>query len=144
VPDSPGLAAQLFEPLAESGVMVDMIIQNVSREGVTDISFTVPRADLATAETVSRLAADAIGADGVAVDQNIAKISLVGAGMKDELGIAGKMFRILADHGVNIDMISTSPIRISCVVRGDDVAAAVQGLHDGFELGEEEEGAHDG
>lgn len=144
VPDSPGLAAQLFEPLAESGVMVDMIVQNVSREGVTDISFTVPRSDLPTAETVSRLAADAIGADGVAVDQNIAKISLVGAGMKDELGIAGTMFRILADHGVNIDMISTSPIRISCVVRGDDVAAAVQGLHDGFELGEEEDGAQDG
>ena len=86
---------------------------------------------------MAKLAADAIGAAGVDVDHNIAKVSLVGAGMKDELGIAGKMFRILSDHGVNIEMISTSPIRISCVVRGDDVAAAVQGLHDGFALGEE-------
>lgn len=137
VPDSPGLAARLFEPLAEAGLSVDMIVQNVSREGVTDISFTVARSQLNTAETVAKLAAEAIGAAGVDVDHNIAKISLVGAGMKDELGIAGKMFRILSDHGVNIEMISTSPIRISCVVRGDDVAAAVQGLHDGFALGEE-------
>jgi aspartate kinase len=138
VPDAPGLAAQLFEPLAQAGVTVDMIVQNVSREGVTDISFTVPRAALAIAETVALETAAAIGAAGVDVDHNIAKVSLVGAGLKDELGIASKMFRILADHHVNIDMISTSPIRISCVVRGDDVAAAVQGLHDGFELGREE------
>ena len=113
--------------------------QNVSREGVTDISFTVPRTDIDAAETAAKETAEAIGADGVDVDHNIAKVSLVGAGMKDELGIAGKMFRILAEHGVNIEMISTSPIRISCVVRGDDVSAAGQGLHDGFSLGTEQE-----
>jgi aspartate kinase len=141
VPDSPGLAAQLFEPLAESGLTVDMIVQNVSREGVTDISFTVPRTDLEMAEKVAQATAEIIGAAGVDVDHNIAKVSLVGAGMKDELGIAGKMFRVLAEHQVNIHMISTSPIRISCVVRGDDVAAAVQGLHDAFALGSDEESA---
>ncbi len=144
VPDAPGLAARLFEPLADAGLTVDMIVQNVSREGVTDISFTVPKVDVGIAEDVAKTTAAAIGAAGVDVNPNIAKVSLVGAGMKHEFGIAGKMFRILAEHGVNIDMISTSPIRISCVVRGDDVAAAVQGLHDGFELGDEEESADNG
>jgi aspartate kinase len=144
VPDAPGLAAQLFEPLADAGLTVDMIVQNVSRAGVTDISFTVPKVDVGIAEDVAKTTAAAIGAAGVDVNPNIAKVSLVGAGMKNEFGIAGKMFRILAEHGVNIDMISTSPIRISCVVRGDDVAAAVQGLHDGFELGGEEESADNG
>ncbi len=144
VPDAPGLAARLFEPLADAGLTVDMIVQNVSRQGVTDISFTVPRIDLGTAEDVAKTTAAAIGAAGVDVDHNIAKVSLVGAGMKHEFGIAGKMFRILAEHGVNIEMISTSPIRISCVVRGDDVAAAVQALHDGFELGAEEEAPDNG
>ena len=138
VPDRPGLAAQLFEPLAQSGISVDMIVQNVSREGVTDISFTVPRSAVDEARRVAEDTAAAIGAAGVDVDHNIAKVSLIGAGMKDEFGIAGKMFRILAEHGVNIEMISTSPIRISCVVRGDDVAAAVRGLHDGFALGSEQ------
>jgi aspartate kinase len=144
VPDQPGLAAQLFEPLAQAGLSVDMIVQNVSIQGVTDISFTVSRADLDMAKKVTENTAAVIGAAGVDVDHNIAKVSLVGAGMKDELGIAGKMFRILADHGVNIEMISTSPIRISCVVRGDDVAAAVRGLHDGFSLGDDEESADNG
>lgn len=144
VPDQPGLAAQLFEPLAQAGISVDMIVQNVSLQGVTDISFTVPRADLDMAKKVSANAVDEIGAAGVDVDHNIAKVSLIGAGMKDELGIAGKMFRILADHDVNIEMISTSPIRISCVVRGEDVTAAVRGLHDGFSLGQDEESAENG
>ncbi|MDJ0923398.1 MAG: aspartate kinase [Acidimicrobiia bacterium] len=144
VPDQPGVAARLFEPLAEAGVSVDMIVQNVSLQGVTDISFTVPRADLDMAEKVAEAVVGDVGAAGADVDHNIAKVSLIGAGMTDELGIAGKMFRILADHGVNIEMISTSPIRISCVVRGDDVAAAVRGLHDGFALGEEQESAENG
>jgi aspartate kinase len=121
-----------------------MIVQNVSLQGVTDISFTVPRTHIEMAKKVSSSAVDEIGAAGVDVDPNIAKVSLIGAGMKDELGIAGKMFRILADHGVNIEMISTSPIRISCVVRGDDVTAAVRGLHDGFSLGEDEESVENG
>ena len=144
VPDQPGLAAQLFEPLAAAGISVDMIVQNVSLQGVTDISFTVPNADLEMARKVASNTAADIGAAGVDVDPNIAKVSLIGAGMKDELGIAGKMFRILAEHDVNIEMISTSPIRISCVVRGDDVTAAVRGLHDGFSLGQDEESADNG
>lgn len=134
VPNQPGLAAALFEPLAEAGVSVDMIVQNISRDGVTDISFTVPRADLDAARRVAEPTSREIGAEGVEVDENIAKVSLVGAGMKDELGIASRMFRILAENEVNIEMISTSSIRISCVVRGDDVGAAVRGLHDGFGL----------
>ncbi|MDJ0497308.1 MAG: aspartate kinase [Acidimicrobiia bacterium] len=144
VPDQPGLAAQLFDPLAQAGISVDMIVQNVSLQGVTDISFTVPRSDLDMAQKVSESTAAEIGAAGVDVDHNIAKVSLVGAGMKDELGIAAKMFRILAEHGVNIEMISTSPIRISCVVRGDDVGAAVRGVHDGFSLGDDQESAENG
>jgi aspartate kinase len=144
VPDQPGLAAQLFEPLAQAGISVDMIVQNVSLQGVTDISFTVSKAEVDMAQKVATSAADEIGAAGVDVDPNIAKVSLVGAGMTDELGIAGKMFRILAEHDVNIEMISTSPIRISCVVRGDDVTAAVRGLHDGFSLGRGEESADNG
>ena len=144
VPDQPGLAAQLFDPLAQAGIAVDMIVQNVSLQGVTDISFTVRRSDLEMAQKVSEKTAAEIGAAGVDVDHNIAKVSLVGAGMKDELGIAAKMFRILADHGVNIEMISTSPIRISCVVRGEDVGAAVRGVHDGFSLGDDQESADNG
>ena len=142
VPDKPGVAAAVFEPLAERGVNVDMIVQNTSRSGVTDISFTVPKRQLAVAEEVATVATEAVGAVGCDVDENIAKVSLVGAGMKSEFGIAARMFRILYEHGINIEMISTSPIRISCVVRGDDVEAAVRSLHAGFDLaGTTEEGA---
>jgi aspartate kinase len=133
VPDKPGVAASLFEPLSEAGVNVDMIVQNVSIEGVTDISFTVPRAHVDRAREITESVMNAVGAVSVDVDENIAKVSLVGAGMKTSLGIAGRMFRILSEHGINIEMISTSPIRISCVVRGEDVAAAVRSLHDGFQ-----------
>jgi len=133
VPDKPGVAADIFEPLAEADVNVDMIVQNVSMEGVTDISFTVPKASIDRARKISEKVAAEVGAGGVDIDTNIAKVSLVGAGMKSELGIAGRMFRILSAHHINIEMISTSSIRISCVVRGDDVAAAVKSLHEGFE-----------
>ncbi len=135
VPDKPGVAAQLFEPLAAEGVNVDMIVQNVSIQGVTDISFTIPKVQLGRAREVTERIVGDVGAVGVDFDENIAKVSLVGAGMKSELGIAARMFRILSDHHINIEMISTSPIRISCVVRGDDVARAVQSLHDGFQPG---------
>jgi len=111
-----------------------MIVQNVSIRGVTDISFTVPRSHLTEARAVAEGIVEELGAAGVDVEENIAKVSLVGAGMKDELGIASKMFRILSDNGINIEMISTSPIRISCVVRGEDVGEAVRRLHAGFEL----------
>lgn len=132
VPDQPGVAAKLFEPLAEADINVDMIVQNVSIEGVTDISFTVPKSSADRAKEVADRVATEVGAGGVDIDMNIAKVSLVGAGMKSELGIASRMFRLLSEHEINIEMISTSPIRISCIVRGDDVEAAVQSLHEGF------------
>ena len=135
VPDKPGVAARLFEALAVEDVNVDMIVQNVSIEGVTDISFTVPKSQLTRAKEATEATVGDVGALGVDYDENIAKVSLVGAGMKSELGIAARMFRILSDEGINIEMISTSPIRISCVVRGDAVTQAVQSLHDGFGLG---------
>ena len=134
VPDKPGVAARIFEALADEGINVDMIVQNVSMEGVTDISFTVPRHQAERARDVTQASMTTIGAAGVDVDPDIAKVSLVGAGMKSELGVAAQMFRILSEHGINIEMISTSPIRISCIVRGADVTAAVQSLHEGFEL----------
>jgi aspartate kinase len=138
VPDTPGVAASLFEPLADAGVNVDMIVQNVSHDGSTDISFTVPVAVLDVAEREAKMTADEVNAGGVSVDRGIAKVTVVGIGMKTESGVAAQMFRILADHGINIQMISTSPIRISCVVAGDEVAAAVRALHVGLGLEAEE------
>lgn len=134
VPDTPGVAASLFEPLAAARVNVDMIVQNVSRDGFTDISFTVPITVLDTALSVAQAVATEVGAGGVTVDEEIAKVTVVGIGMKTESGVAARMFRVLADHGINIEMISTSPIRISCVVRGDQVGAAVRALHTGLGL----------
>lgn len=134
VPDTPGVAASVFEPLAAAGVNVDMIVQNVSHDGSTDISFTVPISMLDVAEREARRVAQAVNAGGVSVDQSIAKVTVVGIGMKTESGIASRMFRILADHDINIQMISTSPIRISCVVAGDRVAEAVAALHTGLGL----------
>jgi aspartate kinase len=134
VPDTPGVAATLFEPLANAGVTIDMIVQNVSHDGSTDISFTVPQQSLEVATTETERIAAEVGAGGVAVDTDIAKISIVGIGMKTESGVAARMFRVLADHGINIEMISTSPIRISCVVRGAKVEEAVAALHTGLGL----------
>ena len=134
VPDQPGISAALFEPLAAANVNVDMIVQNTSIGGTTDISFTVPSADMAVAEEiVQRVAAD-IEATGVEHDQDIAKVSVVGAGMKSSPGIAAKMFRTLADEGVNIEMISTSTIRISVVVSAASMERACQALHTAFGL----------
>ena len=138
VPDTPGVAASLFEPLADAGVNVDMIVQNVSHDGFTDISFTVPLRMLEVAEREARVIAEVVNAGGVSVDRGIAKVTVVGIGMKTESGIAARMFRILADTGINIQMISTSPIRISCVVDGDNGAEAVRALHAGLELEEKE------
>ncbi len=132
VPDQPGVAARLFEPMAEAGINVDMIVQNVSREGTTDISFTVPKAAEETARAIAETAATELGAAGVEVDADVAKVSLVGAGMKSHPGVAAGVFRALAEAGVNIEMISTSTIRISCVVRGDQVETAVRALHAAF------------
>jgi aspartate kinase len=133
VPDRPGVAAALFGSLAETGVNVDMIVQNVSHDGSTDISFTVPRAKLVDAERISKQVAGEIGAESVDVDGDIAKVSLVGAGMKSHPGVAAKVFETLASAGINIEMISTSTIRISCVVRADQVEDAVRSLHAAFD-----------
>ncbi len=134
VPDRPGISATLFEPLAEANVNVDMIVQNVSKDGTTDISFTMPKADMKVAEQiVARIAAE-IGAAGVNHNADIAKISLVGVGMKTSPGIAAKMFRVLADNDVNIEMISTSTIRISVVTAASDLERAARSLHTAFGL----------
>jgi len=134
VPDRPGISASLFEPLAEATINVDMIVQNTSTEGTTDISFTVPSADMAVAETIVARVAEEMGAAGVSHDDTIAKVSVVGAGMKSSPGIAAKMFRTLADEGVNIEMISTSTIRISVVIAATDVERAARALHTAFDL----------
>jgi aspartate kinase len=134
VPDRPGVSAGLFEPLAQANVNVDMIVQNTSADGFTDISFTVPKADMKVAQSIVDDMATKIGAAGVANDDSIAKISLVGAGMKTSPGIAAKMFRTLADNDVNIQMISTSTIRISVVVAAADLERAARSLHTAFDL----------
>ena len=134
VPDRPGISAALFEPLAAANVNVDMIVQNTSHQGATDISFTMPKADRATAGAIVQRVAEQVGARGVEQQDDIAKISLVGAGMKSSPGIAAKMFRTLADEGVNIEMISTSSIRISVVVAKSDLERAARALHTAFGL----------
>jgi aspartate kinase len=131
VPDQPGIAARLFRELADGQVNVDMI---VSDHGVTDISFTTPRDDLDAAVAVCESMAGGIGATGVRSDKDIARVSIIGAGMKSNPGVAARMFATLADDGINIEMISTSAIRISCVVREDQVEQAVAALHGAFEL----------
>lgn len=134
VPDRPGISAALFEPLADANVNVDMIVQNTSTEGKTDISFTMPMADMAQAESLVQRVADEIGASGVTHDSDIAKVSLVGAGMKSSPGVAAKMFRVLADENVNIEMISTSTIRISVILPAPDMERAARALHTAFGL----------
>jgi aspartate kinase len=134
VPDRPGVAAEVFGTLAEHNVNVDMIIQNVSEAGATDISFTTPKEDLVRAKRAVEAAVAALGARDWQVDETIAKISLVGAGMKTHPGVAATMFRALADAGVNLSMISTSSIRISCVIDAAEVEAAVRALHTTFGL----------
>jgi aspartate kinase len=137
VPDRPGIAATVFRDLAEAGVNVDMIVQNVSTAGHTDISFTVPRTDAPKAtQCMEKILVDT-EATGYRTDQRIGRVSLVGAGMKTHPGIAAKMFEVLAAEGVNIEMISTSTIRISCVVAEDDVERAVRALHSAFDLDKE-------
>ena len=134
VPDQPGVSAALFEPLAGANVNVDMIVQNTSTAGTTDISFTLPKTDVANAQPIVERIAKQVGATGVTQDTNIAKISLVGAGMKSSPGIAAKMFRVLADNNVNIEMISTSTIRISVVVAAPMLEKAIRSLHTAFDL----------
>jgi aspartate kinase len=134
VPDRPGIAANLFRRLADADINVDMIVQNASEGGITDISFTAPHSELDRALEICEGKRSEIGAASVTADPRIAKVSVVGAGMKSNPGVAATMFETLAEHGINIEMISTSAIRISCVVAESDADRAVQVLHDVFEL----------
>jgi aspartate kinase len=135
VPDIPGEASRLFQRLADSDVNVDMIIQNVSRTGSTDISFTVGRKDLVRTEEVVRNIARKIGARDVKLKKDIAKLSVVGIGMRSHSGVAAKMFKALASEKINIDMISTSEIKISCVISEKNADRAVRAVHKAFALG---------
>jgi aspartate kinase len=135
VPDRPGIAARLFRTLADRSVNLDMIVQNVSHDGTTDISFTVPKTDLQTALDACESHRGEFGAAEVVSDSTIGKVSVVGAGMKSHPGVSATMFETLAANDINIEMISTSPIRITCVVRLERVEDAVQCLHEAFDLG---------
>jgi aspartate kinase len=134
VPDRPGIAAKIFGPVAQANIVVDMIIQNVSQGSLTDISFTVPRADLAKAVDLVQRIAKKIDAKSVAVTEAIAKVSLVGVGMRSHSGVAAKMFEVLSREGINIMMISTSEIKISCVVEEKYMELAMRALHSTFGL----------
>ena len=136
VPDRPGVAATVFKAIADDAISIDMIVQNVSHQGATDLSFTAPRADLHRVTSVMERLVKEIGADSYTIDDDIAKLSLVGAGMKSHPGVAADMFDSLAGEGINIEMISTSPIRISCVIREGDGERAVRVVHERFGLDE--------
>ncbi|MGQ0793585.1 MAG: aspartate kinase [Deltaproteobacteria bacterium] len=135
VPDRPGIAANLFAPIGDEGIVVDMIVQNVSAEGFTDMTFTVPRADFKKASRITEQLAKEMGAKGVSTNDRIAMVSLIGVGMKTHSGIASRMFSALAREGINIIMISTSEIKVSCVIDDKYAELAVRTLHDAFDLG---------
>ena len=134
VPDRPGIAAAIFRSVADEGVGVDMIVQNVSHDGRTDVSFTLPKDDLERLKPALDRLVVAIGAVGHAADDGIAKVSLIGAGMKSHPGVAATMFEALAAEGINIEMISTSTIRVSCVIRQEDAERAVRAVHARFDI----------
>jgi len=138
VPDEPGIAARLFVPLSERNIIVDMIIQNASIEGHTDMTFTVPKGDMNEVQQILNEVIKDLGAESIDYDENISKISIVGVGMKSHSGVASKMFASLANEGINIMMISTSEIKISCVIREKYTELAVRVLHDAFGLEKEE------
>jgi aspartate kinase len=134
VPDQPGIAATLFEPLADAGVSVDTIVQNSSQENLTDLTFTVSRGDLERALVLVEPAVQRIGAREITNDQRLGKVSIVGTGMQNTPGYASRMFRTLFDAGINIELITTSEIRITCIVHEDRVGEAVRALHEAFAL----------
>lgn len=137
VPDKPGIAAKLFSPLSAANITVDMIIQNVSHEGATDLTFTVPKADYKKALKIVNEAAGILEAGGVISDEQISKVSIVGVGMRSHSGVASKMFQTLSAEGINIQMISTSEIKVSCVIDSKYTELAVRVLHDVFGLAKE-------
>jgi aspartate kinase len=135
VPDRPGIAARVFRALADAEINVDMIVQNASQDGKTDISFTMPDIEMVKADPILAALAAEIGAEGVRSAEPVGKVSLVGAGMRTHPGVAADMFDALSAAGINIEIISTSPIRISCVVARDRLPDAVRAVHDAFNLG---------
>ena len=132
VPDQPGIAGTVFGSLSEIGTNVDMIVQNVSKESITDISFTAPTEQQKDVEDALKNISKQLDAKGYDVDENIARISIIGAGMKSESGVASKMFKTLGNNKINISMISTSPIRVSCVISSNDIEKALNVLHEEF------------
>jgi len=135
VQDRPGIAAKIFSAIASRNVNVDMIVQNVSKEGRTDLSFTIPNEEMKTAKEIARKVVPQVGAEGSAFDSDIAKVSIIGIGMQSHPGVAAKMFTALSGKGINIEMISTSEIKISCIIRKKDLTTAVRTLHSVFNLG---------
>jgi len=132
VPDQPGIAGTVFGSLSEIGINVDMIVQNVSKDSITDISFTAPTEQKDKVEKELIKISKELNAKGYDIDENVGRVSIIGAGMKSESGVASKMFKILGEHSINISMISTSPIRISCVIDNKDIETALEVLHKEF------------
>lgn len=137
VPDTPGTASKIFTPIADAGIVVDVIIQNTRSSDLTDMTFTVPLTDYDQAMEIVAKVADDIKAESYSGDKDIAKVSIVGVGMRNHSGIATTMFRVLAEEGINISMISTSEIKVSCVIEEKYTELAVRSLHDAFELDKE-------
>jgi aspartate kinase len=146
VPDRPGIAARIFGVLADADVNVDMIVQNepVSDDQRAEISFTVPKSDVNVARRSLEAVAGELGLEAVIANEEMGKVSVVGAGMRSHPGVAAKVFQTLGEKEINIEMISTSPIKISCVIASDRVPDAVRSLHDAFELGKDEIEREDG
>jgi aspartate kinase len=134
VPDKPGVAASVFQPLADAGINVDMIVQNIGHGGATDLSFTIPQVELAKAKRILEPVARDLGFREMTTDSSVAKVSIVGAGIQNAPGYAARMFKALADASVNIEMISTSEIRITTIIAEDSLETAIRALHDAFEL----------
>ena len=134
IPDRPGIAMAIFEPLAKANISVDTIVQNASVENITDLTFTVARSDLTKAMSIVEPAAKSVGAKRCVTDSNLAKVSIVGTGMQNMPGYAARMFRTLYEEGINIQLITTSEIRITCIISEDSVEDAVRVLHKSFEL----------
>jgi aspartate kinase len=137
VPDRPGIAAAIFEPLAKANISVDTIVQNASLQNITDLTFTVARSELSKAMKVVEPIARTIGARECLSDATLGKVSIIGTGMQNSPGYAARMFKVLSDKGINIQLISTSEIRITCIIDGSKVKEAVLALHKAFELDSE-------
>jgi aspartate kinase len=134
VPDKPGIATNIFEPLAEAGISVDTIVQNSSEGNLTDLTFTLSRGDLRKAEAIMPKICESVGAPEFTSDGNLGKVSIVGVGIQTAHGYAAKMFRAMFDAGINIELISTSEIRLTCIIDSARVPDAVRALHAAFEL----------